>query len=80
MNMERVSDQPPRWPSYRTRSFSEATALVLERARTVEHSTTRAMLPVELREAIVLLCAQAHTERMTIERPYFSSTRRKAVI
>ena len=68
MNTERVSDQPVRWPSYGTRGFSEATALVLERSRAVEHSTTRAMLPVELREAIVLLCTQAHAERMTIER------------
>ena len=68
MNTERASDQPVRWPSYGTRGFSEATALVLERAREVEHATTRAMLPVELREAIVLLCAQAHTERMTVER------------
>ena len=68
MNTERVIDQPPRWPSHATRGFSEATALVLERARSVEHSTARAMLPVDLREAIVMLCAEAHAERMTIER------------
>ena len=68
MNAERVHDQPVRWPSYGTKGFSEATALVLERAREVEHSTTRAMLPVDLREAIILLCAQAHAERMTVER------------
>ncbi len=68
MNTEHVSDQPARWSPHGTRSLAEATALVLELARGAGNSTTRAMLPPQVREAILLLCAQAHAERLTIER------------
>lgn len=68
MPSDSSDERAPRSTGARPRTVAQHAELVVQRAVSLERPAARAMLPADLRVAILEMCAQAHVDRVPVER------------